>query len=169
MDSLALIPRTPDTTPATLRRVALFFGHHAALVGAKDDVADQEAREVLDEWQAEDHALRVITVDGEDVGFVHVWFKGPIVAWIEDLWVDDDQRGRGIASAAIRAVEGWMRQDFPEVEAVSMDVAPRNENALRLYHRLGFDTISMITLRKEITGKQPRTSRTEFLDKSYWY
>lgn len=169
MPNISLLPLSDTTTEATLDRIARFFGHHAGLVGATDDLARKEALEVLRQWQSEDHALRIITVDGTDVGFAHVWFKGPIVAWIEDLWIDEDRRGHGIASATIGAIEDWLRTDYPEVEAVSMDVAPRNDNAMRLYHRLGYDSISMITLRKEITGKNPRTATTEFLGATFRY
>ena len=151
----------------TAERVARFDGHHAALVGVEDSPELSEARETVAAWQAEDHELYVIEVGGSDVGFVHLWFKGPIVVWVEDLWVDEDQRGRGIASATFEALEAFVASEHPEVEAISLDVAPRNEDALRLYHRLGYDAISLVTLRKTVRGKDRRERRERFLGREF--
>lgn len=35
-------------------------------------------------------------------------------------------------------------------EALSIDVVPRNDDAIRLYQRLGFDALSILTLRQEL-------------------
>lgn len=162
-----LAPFRPQWTEATVRRIAEFFGFHAALVrGAQpltpEDLTD--ARESLAAWQEPDHELFVILRDGRDVGFLHLWYKGPIAAWIEDLFVDADCRGQGVAGAAIGLAEERARLR-PGCTALCFDVAPRNERALRLYHRLGYDSLSLMTVRKELgENRRDRVERVLGLD-----
>ena len=35
-----------------------------------------------------------------------------------------------------------------------MDVVPRNIEAIKLYYKLGYDTLSMVTVRKELSPKE---------------
>ena len=91
--------------------------------------------------------------DELDVGFLRLKFRGDIVAWIEDIYVDEEWRGRGIASRAIHEAERIV-QDTPGYEAVCIDVVPRNADALRLYHKLGYLDLSIITLRKELYAQK---------------
>jgi len=57
-------------------------------------------------------------------------------------------RGCGIATFAIAAVETIV-MNKPGYTTVCLDVSPRNDNALRLYHKLGYTDLSLITIRKE--------------------
>ncbi len=82
------------------------------------------------------------------VGFIHIGYRGSNVAWIEDIYVDISYRNQGIASKAIELAEEMVRKN-PNYTAICLDVAPRNELALKLYHKLGFDAVSIITVRKE--------------------
>ena len=143
----------PRYKEETLQRMADFFGYHRGLydgsVSKNDFAASQETMETLERWGSADHALYVIFADAVSVGFVHIGFRGGNVAWIEDIYVDRQHRGRGIASQAIQRAEETIAQN-EAYDAVCMDVAPRNAEALRLYHRLGYRNLSMITLRKEL-------------------
>lgn len=62
--------------------------------------------------------------------------RGPVVCWIEDIFVREELRRRGIASAVIGLVEDILR-GREGIEGVCMDVAPDNLTALRLYRRAG--------------------------------
>lgn len=145
---------------ATLARIARFWGFHAGLVGAQEE-EDDGVREDLARWTGEDHRLYVILADGADAGFVHLYRAGPIVMELADIFVDEACRGRGIATAAIALAEAEARA-VPGVEAMVLQVVPRNENALRLYHALGYDTLSTVTLRKEF-GENPRRRHAALL------
>jgi ribosomal protein S18 acetylase RimI-like enzyme len=58
-------------------------------------------------------------------------------AWIEDVVVDDDARGAGVASALVKAaLEEAERQGSRTVDLTSR---PQREAANRLYLRLGFE------------------------------
>lgn len=50
----------------------------------------------------------------------------------------------------------------PGYTAVCMDVAPRNSSALHLYRELGYDTLSIVTVRKEFE-ENPSDDMVDFL------
>jgi ribosomal protein S18 acetylase RimI-like enzyme len=79
------------------------------------------------------------------LAFLHIGYRGSNVAWIEDIYIDKEHRSKGIASSSIHQAEEIIRAN-PQYTAVCLEVVPRNENALRLYHKLGYDSISIITV-----------------------
>ncbi|MDE6837399.1 MAG: GNAT family N-acetyltransferase [Acutalibacter sp.] len=148
--------------------IADFFAFHGGLVGRQAEArtqAEQEAMETLKSWQQGRSALYAVLCEGEYAGFLRLDYRGDQAAWIEDLYVRPDLRGRGIASQAIRRAEGIVSAR-PGYTAMCMDVAPRNEKALRLYYRLGYDSVSLVTLRREF-GENPRDRKTEFLGREF--
>ncbi|MDL2248300.1 GNAT family N-acetyltransferase [Tyzzerella sp. OttesenSCG-928-J15] len=168
-----LIPYNHIYENITIERISEFFGFHRSLVEKNDDGHDKEddkasSRTVLREWLEEPNALYII-MDGEIcAGFMRINFRGPIAVWIEDIFVDSKFRGRGIATAAINSLESIVKADAPNCNAICMDVAPRNEAALKLYHRLGFRDLSLITLRKEI-GQSKRDRDLELFGLDFKY
>ncbi len=56
-------------------------------------------------------------------------------AWLTEIWVDDDARGRGTARAALGLLEVELAAHG--VRALHLQVRPENP-ALRLYERAGF-------------------------------
>jgi len=151
---VTLVPYDALFEAATLNRISEFFGFHHALVPMTDleisriNTPDNDSLVTLAEWRTHPSALFVILSDDASVGFIRINYRGPNVAWIEDVFVDKEQRGRGIASAAIAAVETII-MNTPGYTAVCLDVSLRNEAALRLYHKLGYVDLSLITVRKE--------------------
>lgn len=121
--------------------------------------------EILENWQKGRSALYAILCDSEYAGFLRLAYRGDQVAWIEDLYVRPQLRGRGAASQAIRLAEKIVSAK-PGYTAMCMDVAPRNEQALNLYYRLGYNSISLITLRREF-GDNPRDQETELLGRVF--
>ena len=79
--------------------------------------------------------------------------------------MDKERRGQGIATRAIALAE-QKAKDEPGVEAMVLQVVTRNEDALRLYHRLGYDTMSMVTLRKEFYENR-RDRKADFLGMTF--
>ena len=79
--------------------------------------------------------------------------------------MDEPMRGQGIASQAILLAE-QQAQKLPGIEAMTLQVVTRNEAALRLYHKLGYDTMSMVTLRKEFVENH-RDKQAEFLGMTF--
>ena len=132
--------------------MAAFFGFHVSLMGAgSTPEPTDEQRETLSLWCGEAHELYIIQRDTIPVGFIHIGYRGSNVAWIEDIFVEESYRGQGIATEAIGLVEQRV-QSNPAYNALCIDVVPRNEAAIRLYHRLGYDALSLLTLRKSWGG-----------------
>lgn len=52
--------------------------------------------------------------------------------------------------------------------SICFDVVPRNHEALRLYHKLGYDNLSIITVRKELyENKRDKAETLMGLDFKY--
>lgn len=129
---------------------SFFRAHHM-------EIGEAAARENLANWTSEDHEFYVILGNDQLVGFVHLCMRGPTVCWIEDIFVEEHLRKQGIASKAIELVEEQLQKR--NVQSICMDVVPDNLPALKLYHRLGYDQLSIVTVRKD--RKPFKTSRTE--------
>lgn len=144
-----------------------FFGFHASLVMEKAEADLMQAAETVNAWLTPGNELYVILHDDIPAGFLRVGYRGSNVAWIEDVYVIPEMRGRGIASEAISLAEQIISAK-PGYTAVCMDAVPRNDAAIRLYRRLGYDTISLITLRKPL-NELPRDRSTDFLGHDFKY
>lgn len=133
----------------TIRRIADFFGYHNSLLQGEMNLTDESyriAKCTLEEWTEDDsHELYMVQFESIVVGFLHIGYRGSNVAWIEDIYIDKEHRSKGIASSSIHQAEEIIRAN-PQYTAVCLEVVPRNENALRLYHKLGYDSISIITV-----------------------
>lgn len=170
---IKLVPYDSSFEAATLKRISEFFAFHHALVpniASESNTMVSDSNDsliTLNEWQVHPNALFVIMCDKASAGFIRINFRGPSVAWIEDIFVDSQLRGRGIASSAIAAVEILIK-DTPGYTAVCLDVSPRNNNALHLYHKLGYTDLNLITLRKEF-GDSNRDKPIRLLDLDFKY
>ena len=166
---ITLTPYQEEYRSNTLKRIGAFWGFHRDLVNKTEQQdSEKENSSILQDlknWTSEDHWLFVILQDRMDVGFVHLQKIGPIVMQLEDIFVDEAMRGQGIASKAIALAE-QEAQKIPGIEAMSLQVVTRNEAAMRLYHKLGYDTMSMVTLRKEF-GENHRDRQAEFLGMTF--
>jgi GNAT superfamily N-acetyltransferase len=60
--------------------------------------------------------------------------------WLEDLYVAEPARGKGVGAALIDA--GIARARERGCRRIELDTSEDNENALRLYERFGFSTTS---------------------------
>lgn len=168
MTTVTLQSYDPRFQQDLLRDIADFFAFHGGLVGEQDQAAaeaEQACEEILAGWQAGRSALYVVLWEGSYAGFIRLDYRGDQVAWLEDLYVRPALRNRGIASCAIKLAEEIVAAR-PGYTALCMDVAPRNDRALGLYYRLGYDTISLVTLRKEF-GQNPRDRSAAFLDREF--
>lgn len=148
--------------------VADFFGYHAALVGttqAEDNSGEIEA--TLKSWCEGDNAFYVVWHAGERIGFLRLCYRGDIVAWIEDIYIKPAWRRKGFGTEIIAHAENIVKNK-PGYEAVCLDVVPRNEAALALYHKLGYIDLSLITLRKEF-GESKRDKPVSLFGKDFHY
>lgn len=148
---ITLKPYTPDYESVLAGYVVSFWDVHHS------DVSLEEAKQTLSDWTKDDHHLFAICLNETAVGFIRTHNTSPTVCWIDDVYVDVPYRSRGIASEAIRLTEAALRAEG--VKSFCMEVVPDNLPALRLYHRLGYDRLSLITVRKD--DEPFETERTE--------
>ena len=107
-------------------------------------------------------------VDEKDtVGFVHINYRTGNTAWIEDIYVDELKRGQGIATRVIGLAEDKIKF-HRGYTSICLEASPDNKAALALYHKLGYITLGMITVRKEIY-KNDKKNETEFFGLTYKY
>lgn len=151
---LFLQPYSSQFRLEIITRIAKFFGFHFHLSDANfsGNIDYKAAEETLEEWLCKSGTLYMILLDDKAVGFIRIGYRGENVAWIEDIFVDEAYRNRGIATKSIRLAEQIIKSN-PQYTAVCLDVSAKNTSALRLYHKLGYDTLSMVTVRKEFVQK----------------
>ena len=94
------------------------------------------------------------------VGFLHLGSRGGACDWLEDVFVKPEHQNQGIGTQAIRLAEEIVR-----TYSVSMyiEAAARNQQAIRLYHRLGYQCLNTISVRKDFPGFAYDIKRQETL------
>ena len=132
-----------------------FFGFliELSLGTTTNDIDADQAEQNLKEWTTKDNRLYVVIYEDDFAGFLRIGFRGGNVAWIEDVFVKEEFRNRGIATESIKQAEEIIKAT-PPYDAICFDVVPRNVAALKLYHKLGYQTLSLITVRKNLVSKE---------------
>ena len=158
MESIYLKIYSEQYKKEIVQRIVKFFGFHANLSNQNcliQETGYDAAMETLHDWLKKDSAVYLIFYDQEIAGFLRIGYRGDTVAWIEDIFVDEKYRNRGIATKAIEEAEKIIKKQ-PQYTSVCFDVVPKNKAALRLYHKLGYDRLSMITVRKDFNKTEDR-------------
>lgn len=119
---------------------------------------DEEAVEDLAAWTDKGHAFYFILKEETPVGFVHLGNRGAEIDWIEDLFVLPEYQGNGYGSQAITLVEAEVKKYS---ESVYLEVAARNLGAMKPYHRLGYNCLNTVTLRKDFQPENFEVIRDE--------
>ncbi len=89
--------------------------------------------------------LYLLEVEGENAGYLILSRSfspeagGPI-CWIEELYIRESYRGRGLGTKVLAAV----RKEFPAAR-LRLEVEPENEGAVRLYRRVGFKELGYVS------------------------
>lgn len=118
----------------------------------------KEAYDDLKEWTKIGHCLYFIICDNEIVGFVHLGSRGSEIDWLEDIFVLPEFQGKGIGSEAIRQVENIVKEYS---ESLYIEAAARNCKAIHLYHKIGYNCLNTITIRKDFHPKKYETITNE--------
>jgi RimJ/RimL family protein N-acetyltransferase len=145
--SLAIRPGTAADAPGVVALIGRVFVEYGWIYDPPTEVADLLA---FDAHYAAPHgAFWIVVDDGRVVGSVGVDRKGgPDVAELHRLYLDADQRGRGLGEALVGLVLDWCRaQAIARLELWS---DTRFEHAHRLYLRLGFHRDGERTLAGDI-------------------
>lgn len=148
---IKLLPYNDSLADSLAPFVVSFWDTHHSLVDLK------QAKNLLNEWMRNEHRLFAIALGDQLVGFLRIHNTSPTLCWIDDIFVDEPHRGKGIATQAIGLLEARMKAEG--LTSFCMEVIPDNIPAIRLYHKLGYDRLSMIIMRKDTETFD--TQRTE--------
>ena len=157
----------------TVERIARYFGFSAGLHFGTDKpdnaaIYDLSGRRITGAMKTHGNGELFVIVDEKDtVGFVHINYRTGNTAWIEDIYVDELKRGQGIATRVIGLAEDKIKS-HRGYTSICLEASPDNKAALALYHKLGYITLGMITVRKEIY-KNDKKNETELFGLTYKY
>ncbi|MBU5314652.1 GNAT family N-acetyltransferase [Tissierella carlieri] len=131
----------------TAKMITELMNYHRKLNNAPKEYwqTDEQSQETLRNW-IEEGTVYNIFLDDEPVGFFYVRFGGQNVAWLEDLFILEQHRDKGIGKYAMQKLDELMIEK--NVVAIFVDVIPRNTGAIKLYRDFGFNHLNLIQLRK---------------------
>jgi ribosomal protein S18 acetylase RimI-like enzyme len=92
----------------------------------------------------------IIEDDGATVGFAILSFShatevGGSVVLLEDLYISDSCRGKGLGSTFMQFVE----REYPSAKRFRLEVTKDNNRAIDLYSRLGYKTLDYVQMVKD--------------------
>lgn len=98
-----------------------------------------------------DQLLLLAEEAGVVLGFVYVvtnrdYFSGEAHAYVEDLAISPDARGKGVARALMQAAEDWTREQGHH--RIRLAVWYQNERARGLYEHLGYQPETMYYIKE---------------------
>lgn len=150
------------TKKETVHMITELMNYHRRLTNVPKEYwqSDEQSELLLKEWVHEG-TIYNIYLDNKVVGFLYVKFGGQEVAWLEDLFILDDYRQKGIGKTALERLDEIMIKK--NIVAMFVDVIPRNTSALKLYKECGFDHLNIIQLRKNYNKKLDKEETVDIL------
>lgn len=146
----------------TTKMITELMNYHRKLNNAPKEYwqTDEQSRVTLDEWIKQGSVYNIF-LDNELVGFFYVRFGGQNVAWLEDLFIIEAYRNKGIGKIAMQKLDELMIERG--VVSMFVDVIPRNTSAIKLYRECGFDHLNIIQLRKNYDERLNKKDDIEIL------
>jgi putative acetyltransferase len=144
--TLTIRPGTRDDAPGVVELIGRVFVEYGWIYDPPTEVADLFD---FDAHYAAPRGAFWVVVEGDRVvGSVGVDHKGGDVAELHRLYLDPDQRGRGLGETLVGLVLDWCRTQ--SIARLKLWSDTRFEHAHRLYERLGFHRDSERTLAGDI-------------------
>lgn len=146
----------------TVKMITDLMNYHRKLNNAPKEYwqTDEQSKGTLMYWRDKGTVYNIFLEDVL-VGFFYVRFGGQNVAWLEDIFIIEEYRGRGIGKFAIKILDELMEEK--KVASMFVDVIPRNEGAIKLYRECGFDHLNIIQLRKNYDKNLDKQDEVEIL------
>jgi GNAT superfamily N-acetyltransferase len=125
-----------------------FYASPAVLTNGSDEIFVADIEEcVSDSPYAEGY---VFEASGETIGYAMLAKSysteyGKRCIWIEDIYIKEGYRGKGIGSEFFRFLE----ESYPDV-LFRLEAEEENERAIHVYKKSGFDVIPYLELKKEM-------------------
>ena len=106
----------------------------------------EETEEDFKIYTGKDHKFYFINCDNLSVGFVHLGSRGAEPDWLEEIFVLPEYQNRGIGAKAIKLTETEVKKYS---QSLYIEAAAKNEKAINLYRKLGYNCLNTITIRKD--------------------
>jgi ribosomal protein S18 acetylase RimI-like enzyme len=122
-------------------------------------LAEQQTDALLPDGKITD-GMFIVMADADEIGPVgYAWLalKGPEVssAWIYDIAIDEEHRGKGYGRALLNGLEQVAREH--NLDSIALNVSAGNDYARRLYERAGYELTS-IHMCKRLDDESSSTS-----------
>lgn len=114
----------------------------------------EESLDDLKAWTKEGNRFYFIKRKDQYIGFVHLGSRGCEINWLEDLFVLPEYQGKGIGTYTISLIENIVKEYS---DSLYIEAATRNEKAIRLYQKIGYNCLNTITIRKDFQPEQYET------------
>lgn len=146
----------------TTKMITELMNYHRKLNNAPKEYwhTDEQSRVTLDEWIKQGSVYNIF-LDNDLVGFFYVRFGGQNVAWLEDLFIIEAYRNKGIGKISMQKLDELMIERG--VVSMFVDVIPRNTSAIKLYRECGFHHLNIIQLRKNYDERLNKKDDIEIL------
>lgn len=111
----------------------------------KEEEAEQNARAQFEQLFPEglstkEHILFSVHHEGEPIGILWVYIQDKNQekqAYIYDIELDEDQRGKGLGKATMLALEEYAKSE--NIKQIRLHVFAHNQRAIALYKKVGYE------------------------------
>ncbi|MCM1988523.1 GNAT family N-acetyltransferase [Oceanirhabdus seepicola] len=144
------------------KMITELMNYHRKLTKARKEFyqTDEESLETVNEWNEEGEIYKILHQE-ELAGFFYIKFGGHNAAWLEDLYIKEAFRGKGLGKAAMNELDKMLQDKG--ILAMFVDVIPRNTRAIEFYQEIGFDHLNMIQLRKNYDKTLDKSEEVDLL------
>lgn len=160
---------TEENKEQIVDMITELFNYHRKILNSREEFYQTREQSIntLEYWNNSGEVL-IIQTNGKAVGFFFIKYGGQKCAWLEDLFIHEKFRGRGIGKKSISLLDDKLESQG--VMSIFVDVVPRNIRAIELYQECGFDHLNMIQLRKnydETLNKEENINLLGYTFKKY--
>ena len=146
------IIKITQATDNLAQMVALFRVELRSYKGIVSKPNVDAGREEMEEYLAAGFPVFAAIVDGEYAGYVVCRVDSEVV-WVESIFVKDEYRRQGIASALHSKAEEIAA--FYGDDTVYNYVHPNNHRMIAFLRKRGYTVLTLIEIRKPYQGEQP--------------
>ena len=140
----------PSDYEEVLSMMRLFYASDALLIHPEEEVL----RRTLGDAIGENPYLQGYGFETEDglagYGMVAISYSteaGGLCAWIEDIYIQPQWRGKGFGTAFLTYVQ---RNYEGRVVRIRLEAEPENERAMAVYRKAGYEILGYTQLVKEL-------------------
>lgn len=145
------IIKITQTNDALTRLVALFRVELRSYKGITSKPNLEAAREEMEEYLAAGFPVFAAIIDGEYAGYVVCRVDSKVV-WVESLFVKEEHRRHGVASALHSKAEE-IAASYGE-DTVYNYVHPNNHRMIEFLRNRGYTVLNLIEIRKPYEGEK---------------